>query len=483
MMAQLSQPVRAGVVSVGRVLLCVLAAVLMAAAFPPFDLHWLVWFGFLPLLLALRGLAPPAAAAHGGIFGFTFFALTVHWLWNLFGAFSGSLFVISAIFPALFGWLHARGAQRLSPGWLVLLTPTLWVATEYLRAECWALRFGWGALGYSQANDSAVLQLGAIVGVYGVTWLIVFANALLFWTLTRPGDRGVRMLWLAGSLFAGGAKFNDGACRRRAERQVEANMLAACVQGEEVEPEEYARAAGKLGKVDLMVLPECAFFDDPAQDAGADVFERLARRHRAHVVFGCKRYVDPVGRRFRNIALVLDPQGKPVGEYAKRNPVPFFNDGIAGNTSEPIDTGIGCIGVAICFDADFERPCREAVTNGAQILTVPTFDGRHWGEVMHRQHEAMPRFRAVETGRYVVRAASSGYSMIVDPRGDVLVQAESQEPEAIAAKVALEDHLTLYVRWGWLLPRVCLLLAGLAAAGRRRRGRKIKRNQGGPRRL
>jgi apolipoprotein N-acyltransferase len=69
----------------------------------------------------------------------------------------------------------------------------------------------------------------------------------------------------------------------------------------------------------------------------------------------------------------------------------------------------------------------------------------------------------------VVRTASSGYSMIVDPRGVVLAQARTQQPETIVGRVGLRDELTFYVRWGWLLPRLCLVLAALAVLVARRR--------------
>jgi len=447
----------------GRLLLCVMAAAASAAAFPPFNLHWLMWIGLIPLLCALSDLRPRDAAAYAGVFGFSFFGLTVHWLWGLFGAFSLSLFVIYALFYALFGWLYAHAKARSSAGAMALLTPTLWVATEYLRAECWALRFGWSALGYSQV-DTPVMQLASAVGVYGVTWLIVLVNALLFWTAARPADRGIRLCWLAGSLLAGGVKLSDSSSRRRGESRSERVLEAACVQGEEVGPDEYARAARGLGKVDLLVLPEYALYDDPRDDRAADAtFRRLATDHGAHVVLGCKRYTSAYHDRFRNTAAVLSPTGSLVGEYCKRNPLPFFSDGVAGSSSRPIGTSVGRLGIAICFDADFEKPCRETVQDGAEILIIPTFDSRAWGDTMRRQHEAMPRFRAVETRRYVVRCASSGYSMLVGPDGRVIKRARGTEPEAVSARVALQSGVTAYVRWGWRLPRVCIGVACLGA--------------------
>ena len=453
-----------------RALLCVVSAVLMAGAFAPFNYHWLVWVGFVPLLFALRGASARHAAAYGGLFGLAFFALTVHWLWNLFGMFCASLFVISAIFPALFGSLQGRAAERFSPGTMIALTPTLWVACEFLRAECWALRFGWGALGYSQVQAPLVMQSASVVGVYGITWLIIFANALLFWTLTRPVDRGVHMMWMLGSVFAAGVKLSDGACHRRVRAHCVGMLTAGCVQGEEVGPGEYERVAADAKGARLLVLPEYALMGDPAQDPDGPAFVRLARERDAYVVFGCKRYTDDTHGPFHNTALVLDPRGEVVGEYAKRNPVPFFNDGKAGRRSVPVHSELGAIGLAVCYDADFERPCREAVFRGAQILAIPTFDARLWGEAMHRQHEAMPRMRAVETGRYVLRSASSGYSMIVNPHGEVLSQATTQNPEAITGAVCMQEGLTPYVRWGWLLARVCVLIALATAFGRRRRG-------------
>ncbi len=135
-----------------------------------------------------------------------------------------------------------------------------------------------------------------------------------------------------------------------------------------------------------------------------------------------------------------------------------MNDGIPGKNFPVFDTEIGKIGIAICYDMDFSYVVLNLVRNGAEILTVPTYDPMEWSEIQHLQHSAMAPARAIEHRRWVVRAASSGISQIINPYGEIKQSLDVGLTGTISGKIDKRSPLTFYASFGYLLTPICLLL-------------------------
>src|SRR5207244_2116464 len=95
----------------------------------------------------------------------------------------------------------------------------------------------------------------------------------------------------------------------------------------------------------------------------------------------------------------------------------LFQDGVPGDRRPVFPLDQGTLGVAICYDLDAPEVAASLVRAGATVLVVPTYDAMDWGRTQHVHHELLLRLRAVETDRWIVRAASSGRSEVVDPHG------------------------------------------------------------------
>src|SRR5207244_1313125 len=110
---------------------------------------------------------------------------------------------------------------------------------------------------------------------------------------------------------------------------------------------------------------------------------------------------------------------------------------------------------------------------GANLMIVTTNDSS-WGDTAaSREHVIMSQVRAVETGRWIVQAAISGESAVMDPRGRVVAHTELFVPAILRFDVPTSSARTLYVRWGDWFPWACgvMVLLVLAAGVLRRRGR------------
>jgi apolipoprotein N-acyltransferase len=129
------------------------------------------------------------------------------------------------------------------------------------------------------------------------------------------------------------------------------------------------------------------------------------------------------------------------------------------------------VGAFICYEAIFPDLVREFAARGAELLVNVTNDAWYGRTSAPHQHMAMAAFRAVENGKYLVRAANTGISAVVDPRGRVLQSTALFERTLLVREVPFVPGLTFYGRHGDVFAWSCLGLAA-AATLRARFGRR-----------
>ena len=109
------------------------------------------------------------------------------------------------------------------------------------------------------------------------------------------------------------------------------------------------------------------------------------------------------------------------------------------------------VGTAICYESIYGDYCRGYVLAGAQALFVVTNDGWWDNTPGYQQHEKFASLRAIELRREVVRSANTGTSCFVNLRGDIEQPTVYGTDAVISQRIALNDDLTFYVRYGDLL--------------------------------
>jgi apolipoprotein N-acyltransferase len=212
------------------------------------------------------------------------------------------------------------------------------------------------------------------------------------------------------------------------------------------------------------------------------------RRHAARL-FGGPRYEQ--GRTFNSVRLIT-PEGRNGGHYDKQRLVlfaeetPFAATPEAGPSEDPRQFSRGSgpgvlygpvpLGVSICHEVLFPELIGRSVRAGASMLVNVSNDG--WLDagrgVAGEQHFAMAVFRAVETRRFLVRAATTGVSGIIDPYGHVVDRIAPRTAGVVTAPVAGRRKLTPYVRVGDTFAFLCVAvsLRGLGLRGWRLRARR-----------
>ena len=123
---------------------------------------------------------------------------------------------------------------------------------------------------------------------------------------------------------------------------------------------------------------------------------------------------------------------------------------IAGDVNQVFETGFGKAIAAICYDSAFAEVFRRQAATGGQFILVASNDA-HYTTAMKFQHHAQDLMRAIETDRWAVRATNTGYSGIIDPRGQTIWISQANTYDLHGATIYRRQTQTLYVRWGdWL---------------------------------
>jgi apolipoprotein N-acyltransferase len=408
-------------------------------------------------------------------------------------------------FHALFGWATARLAATFGPAGL-LGAPLVWVATELLRAHTF-FEFPWCLLGYSQHDNLPFIQIASLTAVYGVSFLVSAASAVLAFVAV---EKTARRRWaaLAALVLLLGGSFAWGTWVMGRPIPETGRVVVGLVQGgirqeDKWVPEnawanigrhlELTRQAAARG-ARLVVWPESAvpfLFDE--EGALAALLRETVRREHIYLFFGNDdRESLPDGEeRIYVGAKLLDPQGELVYRYRKMHLVPFgeyvplkglftlggrfaaklvqeVSDFTPGSHATTGEVDGHRIGGYICYEAIFPSLVRRFAAEGAELLVNVTNDAWYGTTSAPYQHLAMAAFRAVENGRYMVRAANTGITAVVDPRGRVLDETRLFERAVLVREVPFVRAETFYARHGDLFAWACAAaaLALLAASFR-----------------
>jgi apolipoprotein N-acyltransferase len=486
--------------------LTVLSALVYAAGFPPLSWPLAPWLALVPLLIACAAL-PPAQAALLGLGWAATAATAVAWfLPGMLSAYFGLGTAASWLATVtVVGGLHGLylGAYTAWVAWLVrrkaanpILLAGGWMAAELARVHG-GLSSPWALSAYSQVGWTPIIQIADLAGPFGLGLLIAAVNAVIAAALV-PALRGRRprlsaalvaaavMLacayghWRLGQRFADGAPVpvaivQGGAAPERAAQR--AARLARQVA--------LSRAAGDVAG-GLIVWPEHAveaYLEESSPTREAVL--RLAGESGADVVLGGPYFAPAAGgTRYHNSAyLVRD--GRVAARYDKHRLVPFAEDGqlaglrrgaatayTAGSGSFVLPASPLRLGTLLCVEAMFGDLARRAVNDGAEVLVTLSNDGWFGHPEPARHQLEIAALRAVETRRYLVRAASTGISAIIDPHGRTLVESGFDTHQALHGTVRASHATTIYQRWGDI--PAWLVVAGVALATLLHRGRGPK---------
>jgi apolipoprotein N-acyltransferase len=496
-----------------RTLLAVAAGLLMWLAFPPADLTPLVFPGVALLTLVLRGVPARTGAWLGLLSGVAFFVPVLHGLVMI----GTDAWLLLAVVQALYFVPMGAGVALVTrlPAWPVWVA-ALWVAGELVRGRAPFGGFPWARLAFSQ-TATPLTPFASVGGAPLVSFVTALIGALLAYGIVavlraRRAREGAVPAWTAvlrasrtplaiavvamAALIGGGLLIPTPSAGRpvtvaviqgnvpRLGMDFNAQRRAVLDNHVRVTRELAAQVrAGKVARPELVVWPENASDLDPYHEPDAyGAIDGAVKDIGVPVLVGALTDT-PDGEKVENRGIVWDPARGPGDYYVKRHPVPFgeylpFRDVLtklikrferiprdfAHGTRDPImRLGPATVGDVICFEVAYDGEVRDAARG--DLLVVQTNNATYGRTSLPPQQIAMSRLRAVEHGRTILVAATSGISAIVAPDGRMIDRSGEFVPDLQVASVPVRTSRTIADRLG-AVPEWALAALALAAAGR-----------------
>jgi apolipoprotein N-acyltransferase len=475
------------------------AGLALSLAFPPAEVWPLAFLSVAPLLWLFRSARPARGFVLGLTFGLAFFGAALYWIF-LFGALAWfALTLASALAVAVVGMLAPAVLRPGHPLRGAVGLASLWTVVDWVRGMWPVGGFTWGGLGVSQVDDRALLPLATVAGVWGVTFVVVWVNALVVEAIAGGGGgwrRGGRLALAVTAVVAPIAiPFSqpNGPTLDVASIQVDVRAADGATGTEE--DIQVARLNIDLDRTlassappDLVLWGEGALEPGALSDvATTDAVRDVVAEVGAPTVIGA--VIDDADGAERTSVVVLDARGHAIGRYDKVHLVPFgeyvpFRDELGwvdAIRQIPVDRvpgtavatlaapGLPPFGTPICFENSFPAIPRAMVRGGATFLVVPVNNASYGFTAASDQHLQMSRMRAVETGRWVVDAAISGVTAFVDPEGRVHRRTDLFETTILRDRIRASTAETPFVRLGdWMSLLSLVVVVGLVALPRRR---------------
>jgi apolipoprotein N-acyltransferase len=509
--------------SLTRAALCIASGLALALAFPKIDLSLFAWVAFVPLFYAIEGESLWRVFGWGWLAGFSFFVGSMYWIAIPLHDFADVrmsiailpmllLAAVLGIYSAIAIWAGEYSARRLRIP-MVITMPIAWVAVEWVRTY-FPIGFPWNLLGYALYQYLTLIQFAEFTGVYGISALIIFFNAVAYVVLFRRGRPRMQALSLTSATVLFVVLFGFGSYRlhelkgeppQRSLRvaMVQANIAQSIKWNPNFLPqsfkvyEEESLGASKRG-VDLIVWPEAAAaFPFQADDkyppdfsdyaAYHDALLQLAKETGTPILFGAPAIAKRNGRYGQyNRADLVSAQGQLVAHYDKINLVPFgeyvpareflgyfvnrvvegFGDMIPGTEQTLFTVKNAKLGVLICYESVFPNLTRREVKKGADVLVNITNDAWYGESSAPYQALAMATMRSVETKVPMIRTANTGISAIIKPSGQITARTPIFQRDTEIEDVGWRPVRTLYTIVGDLFSEICfaLTIVGLLVA-------------------
>jgi len=478
---------------------CLLSAGLLIFSYPKVECSFLIWFALVPLFCVLEGPKIWQAFRRAYLTGFIFFFFAIGWIIYVTPIGMFCLVAFLSLYFAVFGILFVY-FQRLTLIPRIFVLASSWVALEFIRAHLFS-GFDWVMLGHSQYKNFWLIQITDKTGVYGISFLVMLVNLLIFETWRARAFLfkatvivlTILSLVLIYGWWITGHKKDYPTIRVGV---IQPNIPLVMDWDENQRPGIVARNIQLTRQLqdqqlDLIVWPETSLpgviTDSPSL---TDEIQSTAANLHTPVLIGS---VAQEGNKYYNSAFLIGADGQMQGRYDKIHLVPFgeylplrpilgwinkfvaLDDFTAGKTFKifsitPLHRQMG---VLICFEDTLGNLRRHLAQDGAEFFVNMTNDAWFKDTKAPYLHLQAAVLGCVENHRSLIRAANTGISALVDPWGHILAtvkDAHGKEAFIVGtswADLPLNRDKTFYTKYGDVFTYLCFLCILVAGVSRK----------------
>ncbi len=486
---------------------CFSSALLLILPFNNGKLWIFAWFAFGPLFFVLRGKNKLQAFLFSYIAGLIFWAGTIYWLIHVTLLGQVILILYLALYFGLFGLIVS--AYPLPTTYYLLSIPAAWVLLEYCRSHLMT-GFPWALLGYSQYQNLAVIQIADITGAYGVSFLVMMVNVVIYSVIDsrfasacpigRVNSSKRKFIFISLICIFITLAYGYYKIYRTPDTGHRTPIKISVIQGNI--PQElkwykgsrdfiinkYLRLTKEASKdkPDLLIWPEASLpvvlEDEPEYFARVN---NLAGETGIPLLLGA---VTTKKGFYYNSAILISSNTKQFTQYNKLHLVPFgefiplkgvfpFLEHIApiGDIEKGKDFTFFTLqstyyllptkfSVLICFEDLFPELSREFVKRGANFLVNITNDAWYKRTSALEQHFQASVFRAIENQVYLVRSANTGLSGFISPQGKFIALDKFSDSYYTEEIIPGPAKISFYTRFDDVFVLICgiiLLIGGM----------------------
>ena len=481
-----------------RILLACSSGLFLILVFPKLSCAILAWIALLPLFLALHRQGLLLSFALGFVTGVIGIMGIFYWITLPAGVHVRDFLMMVAYGGLYFGgfaaMLNFLVARTFLPLWV--LAPFLWVTLEYIRSHFFFLEIPWALLGHSQYQNLPLIQLSEFTGVYGISFLIVLANAALYeaWqslgAVVKPAVISlglVAVAWVYGwSILQTAPEFQraqvtviqgnipqdikwDPASQQQSllrhihltEEALQGNSPALIVWPETAVPGALRKDGKPLETLSTLAKSTKTFLVIGTAERPKFLEKHLSTKNRFNSALLISPLTDQIEQRYHKIKLLPFKEYLPykdlfpwprrflseAGNFLPGKEYTVFNiPGLNGHA--PLK-----FSVLICWETIFSNLVRQFVLRGATFVIDIANEAWFGKSAAPYQFLSMNVFRAVENRRSIVRATNSGVSGFIDPYGRILGQVEDNHQDIFVAghltkAIPLLHHTTFYTHYG-----------------------------------
>ena len=471
--------------------LAILSGFLVAISFPKINAFYLVWIAFIPVIYTSLRNCVRNSLVYGFVFGFTCYIVSLFWMFpflkyntNAIQALIASFLLWSylALYFSLWMGMLSFSRRHFHPIISSLYAASSWVMLEYIRTYL-LTGFGWNLLGYTQADFLYIIQFADITGVYGISFLIVFINMLLYYWL-NDSKRKKFFIYVIGLVLClciyGYIKINQYS--NPYGEKLTVGVIQPNIDQYKKWDEKYANEILDVIKenankfqdknLDLAVYPETVLPGYLQYEGNIIDLVSETSVHAKINLFGGPSYDD---KGIYNSIFAITDKTKLLEKHDKNHLVLFgefipcrnllskyfgilnsLGDFSKGKYMNVLKYDNIVVGTTICSENFFPGLSRRFILNGAKILTNHTNDAWFFDSYAPYQHFVMNIFRAIENRKNVIVSANTGLSAIIDSAGNIINKTNINEEVSFIGEAYQNNIVTIYDQIGNMFSYVCM---------------------------
>ncbi len=464
-------------------LLAALAGILFTLAFSPFDYPYLAPLALSLLFASWQNTTPRRALLRGYLFGLGSFGLGVSWVYISIHDFGGANWLSSglltvlffgfwALFPALAGYFSVKiltGNRTLISVWVM---PVVWLLIEYFRGDCLLNGFPWLQSAYSQLETPLAGYI-PIIGVYGTGFLVALtASSVAFIFQTRK--HGHLLTAFIVTLWATGTVLQTVRWTHAIGKPVQVSLIQGNItQDQKWRPENklktlqlYKELTAAPWDSAVIIWPETSIpaYLSEVNDWFLQPLSNAAKLHNTDLIVSLPVHDNATDEKY-NAVMTL---GKETGLYRKKHLLPFgeylpwqpvsgfilnslaikLGNFTPGRIDQPLLKAGGYSFItSICYEDAFGDAGLTGLPDAAYLVNV-TNDGWFGNSIEPHQHLQMARMRAMETGRFMLRATNTGVTAVIAPDGRIISQAPLFTATVLTETITPMGGMTPYANLG-----------------------------------